>query len=257
VPILCFDGDKAGKAAAVRAAIRALPLLEPDRSLSFVTPPGGMDPDDVARSGGKAAIDAMLARPRALVDVLWEHELAAGPLETPEQRAGLAKRLREHAASIRNGTVARAYLDDFKARYEAQTARPAAPRRAPLAGKPSTERRPFNRPQTATSKAIARTGNSSNIERAVLAGLLRHPEVASREMEAIAAIPWSNPAAKAIADVVVDAAIARREPEIPPELERAVEFAKAGPLRFSFTRHLADVDQAREDLANAINQLRR
>src|ERR1051325_522192 len=36
VPILCFDGDAAGQKAALRAAHRALPMLTPGRSLSFV-----------------------------------------------------------------------------------------------------------------------------------------------------------------------------------------------------------------------------
>jgi DNA primase len=253
-PILCFDGDKAGKAAAARAAIRALPLLQPDRSLQFVTPPGGMDPDDVARKGGLEAVNAMLASPRPLVDVIWEHELAAGPVDTPEQRAGLAKRLREHAATIRNGSVANAYLDEFKSRYERQTARPAPPRRAPLPGK-ANERKPFSRPQSGASKAIARSGNSTNIERAILAGLLRHPEIAAREFETIVEINWNNPAAKALADLIVDAAIGRRDVVIPPELEAARDFALAGPLRMSFTLHMADIDRARAELTTALHQL--
>src|SRR4051812_15029709 len=49
-PILCFDGDSAGRKAAVRAALRALPHLRPDRTLRFVELPAGHDPDDVIRS---------------------------------------------------------------------------------------------------------------------------------------------------------------------------------------------------------------
>lgn len=44
VPILCFDGDSAGQKAALRAAHRALPMLAPGRSLSFVTLPQGRTP---------------------------------------------------------------------------------------------------------------------------------------------------------------------------------------------------------------------
>src|SRR3546814_11823388 len=35
VPIPCFDGDAAGQKAAVRAALRSLPLLRPGHSLAF------------------------------------------------------------------------------------------------------------------------------------------------------------------------------------------------------------------------------
>ncbi len=66
-PILCFDGDSAGRKAAVRAALRALPLLGPDRTLRFVELPAGQDPDDVVRSGGKEAFEALLAQAEPLV----------------------------------------------------------------------------------------------------------------------------------------------------------------------------------------------
>ena len=65
-PLLCFDGDEAGRRAAARAADRALPLLQPGRSLRFVVLPSGEDPDslvarwrrdgnDQAARGGTAA----------------------------------------------------------------------------------------------------------------------------------------------------------------------------------------------------------
>src|SRR3546814_20467816 len=49
VPTVCFDGDNAGRKAAVRAAMRALPVMEPGKSLRFASPPDGKDPDDLAR----------------------------------------------------------------------------------------------------------------------------------------------------------------------------------------------------------------
>ncbi len=66
-PILCFDGDKAGQKAAWRAADLALPLLQPGKSLRFALLPEGQDPDDLARSGGRArdrGSDLGRARPR-------------------------------------------------------------------------------------------------------------------------------------------------------------------------------------------------
>ena len=83
-PILCFDGDNAGKKAAIRAAIRALPLLGPEKTLRFVELPAGQDPDDVVKTGGREAMEALLAEPEPLVDRLWRHEHDAEPLTTPE-----------------------------------------------------------------------------------------------------------------------------------------------------------------------------
>src|SRR5512144_2458182 len=61
-PILCFDGDKAGRRAAYRAIDTALPLLEPGRSLRFALLPEGQDPDDLARSGGPTAVARVIER---------------------------------------------------------------------------------------------------------------------------------------------------------------------------------------------------
>ena len=65
-PILCFDGDKAGRRAAYRALDVALPLLAPGKSLKVALLPEGQDPDDLARSGGRAAIEEVIAAARPL-----------------------------------------------------------------------------------------------------------------------------------------------------------------------------------------------
>src|ERR1019366_3876402 len=51
-PILCFDGDTAGRRAADRAVERALPMIRAGRALRFVTLPRGEDPDSLIRSLG-------------------------------------------------------------------------------------------------------------------------------------------------------------------------------------------------------------
>jgi DNA primase len=48
-PVLCFDGDAAGRRAAYRAVDLALPKLAPGKSLLFASLPEGQDPDDLAR----------------------------------------------------------------------------------------------------------------------------------------------------------------------------------------------------------------
>ncbi|MGE5388306.1 MAG: DNA primase, partial [Hyphomicrobiales bacterium] len=94
-PILCFDGDKAGLKAAYRAVDTALPLLGPGRTLRFVLHPDGRDPDELLRAGGPTAVAQALDRPLPLVDILWMRETQGAPLDTPERRAGLERRLRE------------------------------------------------------------------------------------------------------------------------------------------------------------------
>ena len=54
-PVLCFDGDAAGKRASFLALTRVLPLLSPPRrTLKFCSLPAGSDPDSLIRDEGKA-----------------------------------------------------------------------------------------------------------------------------------------------------------------------------------------------------------
>jgi DNA primase len=95
-PILCFDGDAAGRRAAFRAVETVLPLLKPGYSLQFAFLPDGLDPDDFVRQHGPQRLQDILAnRTRALFDVLIEREEQQGPpAVTPEQQAALGARLR-------------------------------------------------------------------------------------------------------------------------------------------------------------------
>src|SRR5438067_1644370 len=76
-PVLCFDGDSAGQRAARRALDRALPLLQPGRSLRFASLPSGEDPDSLIRGGGPAAFVEVLASAQPLSEKLWRDELSA------------------------------------------------------------------------------------------------------------------------------------------------------------------------------------
>jgi DNA primase len=108
-PLLCFDGDTAGQRAAARAMRRALPLLRPGQSLRFASLPAGEDPDSVVRQAGKGAFDQILATARPLSTVLWESELGASRLDTPERRAALERRLMDQIGFIADRTVQAEY----------------------------------------------------------------------------------------------------------------------------------------------------
>jgi DNA primase len=118
-PVLCFDGDKAGRKAAHRAIDTALPLLGPGRSLRFAFLPDGQDPDDLARSGGQEAVARVLSQAKPLVEVLWTREVEAGPLDTPERWAALHRRLSEKLREIKDETLRRYYQDDMRLRLSA------------------------------------------------------------------------------------------------------------------------------------------
>jgi DNA primase len=118
-PMLCFDGDKAGRRAAYRAVDLALPKLQAGKSLAFAMLPEGQDPDDLIRSGGRAAMDEVLKSARPLADVLWMRETESASFDTPERRAALEARIGEILNGIGHEAVRKYYRQDFEARVRA------------------------------------------------------------------------------------------------------------------------------------------
>jgi DNA primase len=100
-PILCFDGDAAGRRAAFRAVETVLPHLKPGFSVQFAFLQDGLDPDDLIRQYGAAAFQEILDNKTSpLFDVLIEREEQREPAVTPEQRASLEARLQALVARI-------------------------------------------------------------------------------------------------------------------------------------------------------------
>ncbi len=261
-PLFCFDGDAAGQKAAVRAALRALPQVQPGRSLGFVTLPAGQDPDDLIRARGRATLDALLEQPESLVDRLWRHEREAEPLTTPEQRAGLRKRLLDHAATIQDADTREQYRAEFLARCAALT--PARPAWKP--GARAGQRPGFapSRPTSAEARSVGRTGLEGQLAHAILLGLARFPALIGEHAEAIDRLPISDPDAAALRDLLLEAALSHSALDC-DTLNTILAARGASPLleaarlkrglAFSFTRRDAEPERARRDLALAVAAL--
>lgn len=124
-PILCFDGDKAGRKAAFRAIETALPLIGPGKSLRFALLPEGQDPDDLARSGGAPALAEVLDRAQPFVEMLFLRETEGQSFETPEKRAALERRLRDLTQQIGDDVLRKHYAADMTQRLSAMFGGPA------------------------------------------------------------------------------------------------------------------------------------
>ena len=129
-PVLCFDGDGAGRRAAFRAVDMALPRLRPGKSVQFALLPEGQDPDDLIRSAGPEAMAEVLAGARPLADMLWAREAEGAALDTPERRAALEARLQEAVRGIGDEAVRKYYAQDIAARLRAQLSPPREAERA-------------------------------------------------------------------------------------------------------------------------------
>jgi len=99
-PILCFDGDKAGQKAALRAAYLALPHLQTLKSLRPSPSSGRARHDDLARSGGRARSEEVRggAVVAGLADVIWFRARSqGGSYATPGGRGARRWKARQRA----------------------------------------------------------------------------------------------------------------------------------------------------------------
>ena len=88
--ICCFDGDAAGRRAAEKALVSALPGLTGSRRLKFVFLPEGSDPDSQIRQAGAEAFQGLLREALPAVNYLFSSLAEGMNLDAEDDRAKLA-----------------------------------------------------------------------------------------------------------------------------------------------------------------------
>lgn len=185
-PIICLDGDTAGLSAALRAAERALPLLEPGRSLRFALLPAGEDPDSLIKGQGRGALDQVLAAALPLGEILWRHETQQRTLDTPERRAALEKALANLADNIADETVRSYYRRWFKDRIFQHF----APKRAPVKKFTKGFGRNFDKSTEVGPKVGPGGDPATRQEKLLLAIVLASPDIFEQVAEEFAALEF-------------------------------------------------------------------
>ena len=249
-PICCFDGDAPGQKAAMRAALRALPLIGREKSLQFVTLPPGQDPDDIVASGGQQLLEGLLKASAPLTDFIWRNQLVANDTKRPDGRANLKYRLDDLAKTIADPIFREEYSKEFRRLFY--------------------DKFGFKKGQIdAIKELVAQTRfvNSKRglalIHRAVLLGLTRYPKIACDNAELFARIPFSERKFEAWRDVILDAVLAH--PGLDEDaLQTILDSSDVTPiekrdiqrdLAFSFFRRMADPTVAKTDLLRVMTVL--
>lgn len=119
-PVLCFDGDPAGVRAASRAALRALEIVRPGYSLSFCFLPDGEDPDSLVQRDGGQGFRQLLASPRPLIDILWQHLSESMNLTTPEQKSQGRQDILNLCKQIKDPETQHFYREDLMQRLNSE-----------------------------------------------------------------------------------------------------------------------------------------
>lgn len=134
--VFCFDGDRAGRAAAWRALTVALPFLRDGRQAGFLFLPDGEDPDSLVRAEGQAAFARRIQHSTPLADYLFDELRGQGDPNTLAGRARMAELARPLLEKLPEG-----HFRDFMQERSAQGSTVGEhPTAAPNADSPSNRR---------------------------------------------------------------------------------------------------------------------
>jgi DNA primase len=116
-PVICLDGDKAGRSAAQRSLDRILPLIRTGVSFRYAFLTGGVDPDEMIRNYGLDRFQAVINDASPFWDMLWEREFQnMSEIRTPDQKAVFEKKLMGLVALIGDQLL----RDSYRKRARAQ-----------------------------------------------------------------------------------------------------------------------------------------
>ncbi|MGH8505394.1 MAG: DNA primase [Stenotrophobium sp.] len=111
--VFCFDGDRAGRAAAWRALDQALPEIHEGRECVFMFLPDGHDPDTLVQEIGADAFRQRVAEAMPLSQFLLGELAKQVNLASMDGRARLASLARPYLEKLREGPLRALILDEL------------------------------------------------------------------------------------------------------------------------------------------------
>ena len=173
--IFCFDGDRAGRAAAWRALENSLSQIRDGRHIRFLFLPDGQDPDSLVGEEGREAFEVRLDRAISLSEYFLSHLSSQVDVTTVDGRARLAELARPLLERIPQGVYRELLAEELAkivridaGRLNAALAREGEqPARAPVP-------EPMYRPQLPAIQ-----GGRGSVVRQAIRILVHHPVAAA------------------------------------------------------------------------------
>lgn len=159
--VFCFDGDRAGRAAAWKALDAALPRLRDGRQAYFLFLPEGEDPDTLVRKEGKDGFEQRLKNATPLSDYFFDELSHDVDMASLDGRARLAERARPLIARLPDGAFRDLMAQELERRSGASArlaAQPAAQAQRPVAAQRSLVR-------SAIALLLAQPGMADQVEK--------------------------------------------------------------------------------------------
>ncbi|MHB8471332.1 MAG: DNA primase [Gammaproteobacteria bacterium] len=173
--VFCFDGDRAGRAAAWRALETALPVLREGRQARFLFLPDGEDPDSMVRKEGKDSFEARLNTATPLSRFFFDELAKQVDTDSVDGRARLAELAKPLLSKLPDGVFRQMMLEQLSGIVQLGSEKLAMLMGAgsPQAGE---NRAPLQRP---VRKAFQSVATKSLVQGAV-ALLLHQPALAQQ-----------------------------------------------------------------------------
>jgi DNA primase len=162
--VFCFDGDRAGRAAAWKALESALPRLRDGRQAYFLFLPDGEDPDSLVRKEGREGFEKRIKEATPLSDYFFNELSHDVDMASLDGRARLAERARPLIAKLPDGAFRDLMAQELEKRSGA---------RAVLQADPATHRA-MQRP-TAVQRSLVRSAISLLLGQPGLADQVEKP----------------------------------------------------------------------------------
>jgi len=194
----CFDGDRAGRAAAWRALETALPQIREGRQIRFVFLPDGQDPDSYVQTDGADGFEKAMDQALALSDYLVEELASQVDMKSVDGRARLAELAKPLVSKIPPGVYKELLIERL-----AESVGLAAPKLAAILAKDQSTSTPRTRREGLgglrhQSKPSA--GKPSIVRRAISL-LLNNPDAADKlDVEQLAGV--SRPGTELLRDLI-------------------------------------------------------
>lgn len=241
--VFCFDGDKAGRAAAWRALENALPQTGGGHQLRFLFLAEGQDPDSMVREKGADAFEAALARAETLSEYLIRHLSEQVDMNELEGKARFAELARPLVRQVPSGA-----FRELLAREIAELAGAGSRMARQLA---EDESRPKRTPQR------RRSSGRGDLVRQAVATLLRYPAVAAHAGDTAWLMEMDGEGCRILALLLEDAV---KSPNITTAmlLERHRDDEQhAALMKLAASESLVDEEEAIAEFQDALSILSR
>ncbi|KZC20872.1 MULTISPECIES: DNA primase [Rhodanobacter] len=161
--VFCFDGDRAGRAAAWKALESALPRLRDGRQAYFLFLPDGEDPDSLVRKEGKAGFEQRIRDAMPLSDYFFNELSHDVDMASLDGRARLAERARPLIAKLPDGAFRDLMAQELEKRSGARAVLQADPAAHRAMQRPTAVQRSLVR--SAISLLLAQPGMADQVEK--------------------------------------------------------------------------------------------